>query len=206
MKIVKGFAIDTKAKYIINSANGLLVPNTGGAGRIREKSAGLTIKEEIELNQLLEKAPKKIRTIYLRKQKRQGWKPNYHALACLRLIKKNKYAPFKIGTAIVDKKWNKGTKKIVIHAITISYTIKSNQIQRIKANSNQVEKAITEALTVVPKDETVALPIPVARNGFGLTPKKSIAAVLRALTKEPRKAIICADNTDTQNYVTKNPL
>lgn len=206
MKIYHGFAIDTRAQYVINSANGLLVPNTGGAGRIREKSAPLTKKEELELQTILEKLPEEIREIYMRKQKRQGWKSKYHLVACLRLIKKNKSKPFKIGTAIIDKRWNKKSKRVIIHAITVSYTLNNNQTKRIKANKKQVEQAITNALKLVPKKTTVALPIPVARNGFGITPKQSVQAIKNALKKHPRNVIICADNKDTQNYVTKNTI
>jgi O-acetyl-ADP-ribose deacetylase (regulator of RNase III) len=206
MNLAQGFAIDTRAQQIINSANALLVPNTGGAGRIREKAAALTKKEELELDTLLEQAPRQIREIYLRKQKRQGWKPNYHVLACLRLLKKNKFKPFKIGTAIKDSNWNKNSKRTIIHAITVSYKLVDNKTKRIKANKLQVQKALEAALALTPKTATIALPIPVARNGFGITPKQSIEAIQKALKKYPRKAIICADNKDTQEYVTKNPL
>lgn len=206
MKLFHGFAIDTRAQYVINSANGLLVPNTGGAGRIREKSKALTQKENEELQKILAKAPKEMREIYLRKQKRHGWQPNYHVLACLKVMQKNKFKPFKIGTALKDKNWNKNSKRTIIHAITISYALKNNQTTRIKANKKQVEQAIANALQLVPKSATVALPIPVARKGFGITPKQSIQAITNALKKHPRNAIICADNKDTQDYVTKNTL
>jgi O-acetyl-ADP-ribose deacetylase (regulator of RNase III) len=196
-----GYAIDKNVDVVINSANGWLIQDSSGAGKIRELSNPLNENEKALFEHLFEMLPKKVKAFYKEKQKKGDWKPRKANLSSLKLILN--YGELKLGDAVIDKEWSKD-KKIVIHAITMSYDEKTGK--RIQGTELSVQTAIESALRLaLPEDaKSIALPIPCARQGYGLTPKKSLEAVLSALyiiNETDIKIIVCHDNEDTKKLL-----
>jgi O-acetyl-ADP-ribose deacetylase (regulator of RNase III) len=204
MQIIKekGFAADKEVDIVINSANGYLIPDSSGAGRIRELSDELTHEEKAEFDYYFSELPQKIKELYLEKQKNGGWESKKANLSCLRLLLQNQKS-FHPGQALCDFD---SLDKPVIHAITMTYDPETGD--RIKGTVLSVMVAMESAIKMaIEKGATsVSLPIPCARAGYGISPKDSLTAVMSALRgfedydidhSTPFVVILCFDNENT---------
>jgi len=96
---------------------------------------------------------------------------------------------------------------IIIHAITMSYDVSENPVQRIIGTKESVHKSYYDAILIAikKKSKSVALPIPIARPGYGLGPKKSLQILFELISEFEDKIqiIVCADNEVTKKYCQK---
>ncbi|MBN1385956.1 hypothetical protein JW968_03185 [Candidatus Woesearchaeota archaeon] len=199
----KGYAINKKADAIVNSANGLMLLGTSGAGKIREKSEKLKTPEKAAYNLLLRKLPKEIRHYYTMMYDKHNWEPRYAQMSSMRLLLKNG-GPFRRGTAILDKGWSKHDRRKLIHAIALTYDPATGK--RKRASEATIRKAATEAIKIAlsEKAKSIAIPVMDARKKYGVTPSRSLKATLSGLKKfgnEKIKVIICFDNPRTAAYL-----
>jgi O-acetyl-ADP-ribose deacetylase (regulator of RNase III) len=196
-----GFAIDQECGFVINSANGLLVHDSSGAGRIREVSSsvnGDSIKEEFSnLDTSLKK-------YILHISEKNKWNIKFANISAIRIIKEHGF--FELGDAIFDKELSEDIGKKVIHAITMSYKISGKKPIRIFGTEDSIKKSYRKALNIAKSlgAKRISLPIPVARPQYGVGPEKSFN-IIKNLVEEFKniEIIICADNDSTQEYCKK---
>ena len=203
-KLVDNYAIETPAECVINSANGLLMHDSSGAGRIRECSSEC---EELLFKNVFMKLPLDMQEFITIRSKEHNWKPRFANQTAAELVYKNKN-PFSLGDAIYDELLSKDLGKHIIHAITLSYDTTTTPVKRILGNEESIYESYTKALRLAHNLEckSVAFPIPIAREGYGLNPEKSYIIIEDILEKHAKKDVtyyLCFDNTDTKKLLKK---
>lgn len=199
---VEGYAAEQDTEIIVNSANGYLLLGTSGAGKIRELSDKLCLIEKIKYKLALNRLGDDIKQWYDQTYKSNGWSPTYAQLSCLRLLSSDGY---KLGDAVVQSKWSKKDPRKIIHAISVSYDVKTNQ--RILTTKKLLEEAITKTFDLAETlcANSIAIPVMVARKKYGLNPKESYDILNKTIKKYKFNNIklikICFDNDETKDYL-----
>ena len=210
IKLETGFAIEKEVEVVINSANNLLMLGSSGAGRIRDLSKEINEDELKEYLTYFSKLPKEIQNFYLQQYKKHHWKLKFAQLSSVKKLYENEF-PFKIGDAVLDTEWCKQDKKlknkIIIHAITMGYST-SQPIERLFGTKESIIKSYIKALELALNLEKtkIAIPIPVARKGYGIGCKSSYLAVKKVLSlfkDEDIEVTLCFDNSETKEFLKK---
>ncbi|MGM5483803.1 MAG: hypothetical protein ACQER9_02695 [Nanobdellota archaeon] len=201
----KGYAVDKDVEIIINSANGLLMLGSSGAGKIRKLSGKLNKEEYQEYTALLDKLPLQIKEFYQNQYKVHGWELGYAQISGLKLLLKNG-KPYEPGQSIFDQNWKKESRKKIIHSITMSYDTSKKPVKRIYGTKKSVKESYKKAFEIIKikKAKSVALPIPISRPGYGITPQESYEVVrdtLKTIKNIDIKVILCFDNKYTKKYL-----
>ena len=199
---VAGFAVDQDVDLVVNSANGLLMLGSSGAGRIRDLSADLTLAEDAEYDSLLKRLGRDIRNFYLDNYSSHGWKRHHAQMGCLRLLLK--HGPYRPGTAVLQSGWSKKDSRPLVHAVAMSYDPRTEK--RIHGTVPFIRSSVRAALRIAERlgVKSLALPVMVARPEYGITPEesyKTIVSVLKQHGQFLKKAIICFDNKTTKKFL-----
>lgn len=202
----KGFAIEKDVEVVINSANGLLMLGTSGAGKIRGHSENLSKEDVVDYEYELKKLPPEIQKFILHEYDEKKWHLTYAQLSSLKLLTINNF-PFAIGECVLDLNWSKFNNKKIIHAITMSYST-SWPPQRILGSKESIIKSYSNALEICKNinAKSIAMPLPVAREGYGIGSIESYNAVKEVLDKfkdEDFNIILCFDNEETEKLLEK---
>lgn len=203
-KLMSCYAIDTLAECIINSANGLLMQDSSGAGRIRELSKDCS-KEEFVAS--FKKIDIHMQHYILKRAKDHGWKPRFANKTAAELLFSNK-KNFELGEIVYDKELSKDLNKKIIHAVTCNYDITKDPVQRVPGNEDTIIQSYTKAFQLAIKlgCKSIAFPIPIARPSYGLNPEKSYKAVreaVKTIGNEDITLYVCFDNDETKKLLHK---
>ncbi|NQU79313.1 hypothetical protein HQ545_06120 [Candidatus Woesearchaeota archaeon] len=205
----RGFAVNKRVDVVINSANGLLLLGTSGAGAIRDKSQPLTLKEKNEYLSILKSLPKSVCNDYQRVYKEHNWTSTYAQLGCLRLLKNKKGHQFRRGQAVLQNTWSKKDLRPIIHAIGMSYSLSKVNATRLPASVSTIRSAVTKALNIASSLEakSIAIPVMCVRKTYGITPETSLKTIVSTIKKfrnsSINKVIICFDNSTSREYLKK---
>ncbi|MFT4310088.1 MAG: hypothetical protein ACMXYC_00475 [Candidatus Woesearchaeota archaeon] len=211
VSFVKGYAIDQNVQCVINSANGCLIHDSGGAGALREYSRALLPQEQKRYALLLRTLPSHVRALHVYVANARGWEPRFVNLCALELLKKHKQKFFR-GQSVYDTYWRAqyGTKRFashLIHACCVSYAWKQHKRVRLRATVRTIDSALRRAflLAISNKVNSIAVPVCCARKDYGIGPKQSLAILLDCLEvlqhTTVKKIIICFDNEQTTHYL-----
>lgn len=208
MRIIytKKYAIQTPAQAIINSANGYLLHDSGGAGKIRQSACTLTTQQSKDYNKMLKKLPLNVSNLFINIAQQHQWKPTQVILASLRILNNRNGKPLSKGTALLDPYWSPGNNRICIHAIAMSYKANLHSRKRIPATPWSVRMAVRKSLQLaqLKKCDSVALPVLCARATYGITTTQSLAIIEQELKETSlQKCYICFDNTTTRKWLDK---
>jgi O-acetyl-ADP-ribose deacetylase (regulator of RNase III) len=200
----KGYAIEKPVQAVINSANWWLCHDSSGAGAIRKATRDLTKNETEVITRLYSQLSAEGKVVFEDKKTKGNWDFNYASLASLYLLKANKFQHYKLGDVICDEE--SFDDKKIFHIITVGHTIHKNKVVRVLASRHEILYGFVQMLKMIQRKgiTSIALPVPVARKAYGLTPEESFEILTHALetiSDTDISVTICFDNDETASIL-----